>query len=340
LGVVKVTAIAIPSHVAEIPPTSYSLNFGQAMASASETLVLNTSFEPEAGKLVNIVEGIGRVTAPNRGPYTFTGTNSFLIGVDRLVVIDPGPRDSRHLKALLAAIGGRPVEAILLTHTHQDHAGLARKLRAKTRAPLWFAGPHRLYRPVGWLEQRTLSQSCDFSLVPDAILADGDSLKVDGITLTAMTTPGHCANHLAFSVSGAPYLLTGDHIMGWSSTLVAPPDGSMGDYLQSLEKVIVAPFSYYLPAHGGPISEGRKYARALLAHRLRRDAQILEGIDDGANTIGRLVRHIYKDIAPALRPAAAKTIEAHLDHLVEQSRIEAQPAPFGLRYGRVSPQPV
>jgi glyoxylase-like metal-dependent hydrolase (beta-lactamase superfamily II) len=149
-----------------------------------------------------------------------------------------------------------------------------------------------------------------------------------------MATPGHCANHLAFSVSGTPYLFSGDHVMGWSSTLVAPPDGAMADYLQSLERVIVSPFSHYLPAHGGPVPEGRKYARALLAHRRARDRQILEGLAEGADTVGRLVGRIYKDISPALKSAAAKTIEAHLENLVSQGEVAEQRSPFGPRYLR------
>jgi glyoxylase-like metal-dependent hydrolase (beta-lactamase superfamily II) len=306
------------------------------MASTSESLQVNTDFDPATGQLVEVVEGIGRVTAPNRGPYTFTGTNSFLIGVDRLFVLDPGPNDSAHLKALIAAIDGRPVEAILLTHTHRDHSGLARKLKAKTGAPIWFGGPHRLYRRAGWLERRVLSRSCDFGLMPDEMLSDGDSLSIDGIGLNVVATPGHCENHLAYSVAGTPYLFTGDHIMGWSSTLVAPPDGSMGDYMRSLDNVIVSPFSYYLPAHGGPIPEGRKYARALRAHRLERDREILLGVGSGANTIGRLVSRIYQGLSPALRPAAAKTVEAHLENLIERGEVAARHGPFGAHYERIA----
>ena len=305
------------------------------MASASGTFSPNTSFDPEAGTLVELVEGIARITAPNRGPYTFTGTNTFLVGVDRLVVIDPGPNDSRHLRALLKAIDGRPVEAIVLTHTHRDHSDLARRLRKKTKAPIWSNGPHRLYREAGPFERAALSRSCDFKLMPDELIGEGSSLSIDGITLTAMATPGHCANHFAFSVAGSPYLFVGDHVMGWSSTVVAPPDGNMANYLESLEKVIVSPFTYYLPAHGGPIPEGRKYARQLLGHRLDRNQQVLDGLTDGARTVGALVKRIYHDLAPALRPAAAKTVEAHLDYLADSGQVAVRRGPLGARYKRL-----
>jgi glyoxylase-like metal-dependent hydrolase (beta-lactamase superfamily II) len=305
------------------------------MARAPDALRLNLSFAPDTGRLVEVAPGIARVTAPNAGPFTFTGTNTFLVGVDRLVVIDPGPDDKRHLAALLAAIDGRPVDALLLTHTHRDHSGLVRRLKKALAAPVWAGGPHRLFRPASWVERRGLAASCDFALVPDEELADGDTVMVDGIALSAIATPGHCRNHLAFSVASTPYMFSGDHVMGWSSTVVAPPDGAMGPYLASLEKVIVSPFSHYLPSHGGPIPEGRKFARSLLAHRQNRNAEILLGIGSGANSAGKLLGRIYQDLAPMLRPAAAKTIEAHLDYLVERGDIRARRTPAGWRYVRV-----
>jgi glyoxylase-like metal-dependent hydrolase (beta-lactamase superfamily II) len=298
-------------------------------------LSLNSSFEPETGLPVEMAPGIVRVTAPNAGPFTFTGTNSFLVGEERVLVMDPGPDDSRHLEALLAAIDGRPVEAILLTHTHRDHSGLARRLRAKTGAPLWSGGPHRLFRPAGWIERRLLARHCDFSLVPERTLKDGDSIAIDGMTLTTLATPGHTANHLAFSVAGTPYLFTGDHVMGWSSTLIAPPDGAMASYLASLDKVIVSPFTYYLPAHGGPIPEGRKFARALLAHRQERNAEILRGVAGGATTAAQLVGRMYQGLKPGLRRAARWTVEAHLDYLVERGELQRRHTLFGDRYAVV-----
>lgn len=293
------------------------------MAAAAEALPVNTDFDPETGRLVEVSPAIARVTAPNAGPFTFTGTNTFLIGVDRLIVIDPGPASRRHFRALMAAIGKRPVEAILLTHTHRDHSGLARRLRTATNAPLLFNGRHRWSRPPRGLEASRLGRECDWTIEPDAVLGEGGTVSADGITVSAMATPGHCANHLCFTIDGTPYLFSGDHVMGWSSTMVAPPDGDMGDYLASLDNVIVAPFSHYLPAHGGEIVEGRRYARALLAHRQQRNRQVLEALEDRPLTIGGLVVRIYPGLKRTLRGAAAMTVKAHLEYLVARGEVTA-----------------
>lgn len=304
------------------------------MAPAREVLKLNTDFDPQTGTLVAVAPGIGRVTAPNGGPYTFTGTNTFLIGVRKVIVIDPGPDDSKHLAALTAAIGGRPVEAILLTHTHKDHSALASRLRASTGAPIWFGGKHHLSRKPRLLERNAIARSSDWSLVPDRVLSEGDSVGVEGMTLGVIATPGHCANHIAYSVAGTPYLIVGDHVMGWSTTMVAPPDGSMAQYFASLDKVITAPFTHYLPAHGGPIPEGRKFTRGLLAHRQERNMEILVGISSGANTVGKLLVRIYQDISPRLKLAARVTLSAHLEYLIERGDIAARRGLFGVRYNR------
>jgi len=304
------------------------------MAPAREVLRFNTDFDPQTGALVTVAPGIGRVTAPNAGPYTFTGTNSFLIGENSLVVVDPGPDDATHLGALLGAVGGRKVEAILLTHTHKDHSALATRLKAATGAPIWFGGQHRLSRPAGFLAVRAVKRSSDWGLMPDEVLDDGDTMSVGGLTLTVMTTPGHCANHLAFSVAGTPYLIVGDHVMGWSTTMVAPPDGSMAQYLDSLERVITAPFTHYLPAHGGAIPEGRKYTRALLAHRQERNNEILVGISSGANTASKLLARIYQDVPQSLKLAARVTLNAHLEYLIGRGDIVARRGLFGVRYSR------
>lgn len=301
------------------------------MADTPTPLAFDTQFVPATGEAVPVVPGVVRVTAPNSGPYTFTGTNSFIIGEARVAVLDPGPADSSHHYALLAAIGGRPVDAILLTHTHKDHSAGVPELRKATGAPLWFAGPHRLSRPAHLLEVNALARDCDWGLTPDRTFFDGETFEVGGVSLSAIATPGHCANHMCYGLSGTDWLLTGDHIMGWNSTLVAVPDGSMADYLASLEKVLALPHAHYIPAHGGPVENGPAYARALLAHRQLRNDQIVSAVGKGATRISELLRRIYPTLAVNLRFAAALTLKAHIEYLADRGTIRMRRTPFGLR---------
>jgi glyoxylase-like metal-dependent hydrolase (beta-lactamase superfamily II) len=305
------------------------------MADTPPPLPLNTRFDPQPGQLVSVAPGIARVTAPNSGPYTFTGTNSFLIGNERVAVLDPGPDDPHHMAALRAAIAGRPVAAILLTHTHRDHSASASRLKNETGAPLWFAGPHRLSRPRRLFELNTLAGACDWDLIPDRTLRDGDTVEIDGVAMTTVTTPGHCANHLCFAANNTDLLLSGDHVMGWNSTLVAVPDGSMADYLQSLRKVIALPATRYIPAHGGPIEDGPAFARALLSHRELRNRQVVDGVNAGARTIRDLLRRIYPLLAANLQFAAALTLRAHVEYLAQAGAIRMHSGVFGTRLSPV-----
>ena len=299
------------------------------MAPPSPALSFDRNFEPRTGQAVAVAAGITRVTAPNGGPYTFTGTNTFLLGVERLAVLDPGPADPAHLAALTAAIAGRPVDAILLTHTHSDHSALAPRLAEALGAPLWFGGPHRLSRPLRRFERNRLAGSCDWALRPERTLVDGETILAGDLAVSVHTTPGHCANHLAFGAGDD--LLCGDHVMGWNSTLVAVPDGSMADYLASLDKVIALPFRRYLPAHGGPIADGPGYASALKAHRQSRNEQVLEALGKGARTIADLVAAIYPAQPLPVRLAARMTITAHVEYLESLSQIRVWRHPFGMR---------
>lgn len=289
----------------------------------------NTDFAPQTGLPEEAAPGISRVTAPNRNPYTFTGTNSFLIGGDSLAIVDPGPDDDAHLRALMAAIGGRKVEAILLTHTHVDHSALAPKLKQATGAPLWFGGRHRPSRKRLPFEPNAVRRSGDRDLVPDRVLADREAFVVGGVRLEAIATPGHCANHICLGVHGTEWMLSGDHIMGWSSTLVSVPDGSMADYLDSLRKVIALPYRRYLPAHGGPVEDGPTYAQALLAHRERRNDQIVAAVNQGARHPADLMRIIYPNLSPGLVPAARMVLKAHVEYLEAMGAVAVRRGPFG-----------
>lgn len=301
------------------------------MVAPSPPLAFDTDFDPQTGRPVAVGPGLVRITAPNAGPYTFTGTNSFLIGDDELLVIDPGPDDASHFAALKTAINGRKVLGIVLTHTHRDHTALARRLKEATGAPLCFGGRHRSSRRHRPFEFDPVAADSDWKLLPDRTLLEGDLIGTSSVTLEVIATPGHCANHLAFGVVGTPILFTGDHIMGWNSTLVPVPDGSMDDYLRSLEKVLGLAYRHYLPAHGGPIADGPAYARALLGHREMRNAQVVAAVEAGATTLGELQKRIYPTLALNLQAAARMTLKAHVEYLADRGRIGAKAGLFGPR---------
>lgn len=285
-------------------------------------LPVDTAFDPRHGEAIAMAPGIVRVTAPNASPYTFTGTNSYLLGAGEVVVVDPGPDRADHRAALLAAVGGQRVAAIVLTHTHRDHSAMAAGLARQLDAPLWFSEPHRPSRPLGRLEINPYWRSADWPLRPDRRLAAGERLAVGGLGIVPVPLPGHCANHIGLAIAGTDFILTGDHVMGWSSTLVADPDGAMTDYLASIERLLDQPQRHYLPGHGGPVADGPAYARALLAHRLGREAQILDILARGPATALEITRVLYEGLAPGLAAAAARTVTAHLVRLEETGRVE------------------
>jgi glyoxylase-like metal-dependent hydrolase (beta-lactamase superfamily II) len=299
------------------------------MASPAPALSFDRDFDPQTGRAVAVASGITRITAPNASAYTFTGTNSFLLGHERLALVDPGPDDAAHLAALADAIGGRPVDAIMLTHTHRDHSASAARLARDLGAPLWFGGPHRLSRPLRRFERNPIRRSCDWDLAPDRTLVDGETISAGDLQLTVHTTPGHCANHLAFSSGDA--LLSGDHVMGWNSTLVSVPDGSMADYFASLDKVIALPCRRYIPAHGGLIADGPAYAAALYAHRQKRNDQVIAAVLAGAHTVRTIVAAIYPSLPLPVRMAASMTIMAHVEYLEAKGQLQVSRGLFGMR---------
>lgn len=301
------------------------------MAAPSPSLSFDTEFDPKTDAPVEVAPGVARITAPNAGPYTFKGTNTFVLGTDRLAVVDPGPFGESHLWAILNHIGKREVDAIILTHTHRDHSDLAKDLQAATRAPIWFGGRHRTSRTRRPLEVDWVRAESDYGLVPDRVLADGEVIEIAGHALEVIATPGHCANHLCFGLRGTPVMLSGDHVMGWNTTMIAVPDGSMADYFASLRKIMDLPYREYLPAHGGAIADGPQYARRLLAHREMRNEEVVRAVGAGARTIGDLLKAVYPTLSVKLLPAAQMTLRAHVEYLADTGRIRMRRGLLGMR---------
>jgi hydroxyacylglutathione hydrolase len=285
------------------------------------------AFEPAYGQAVPVASGVERVTVNNPGPFTFFGTNSYIVGSSSVAVIDPGPEDEAHFQALMAALAGRAVTHIFVSHTHRDHSPLARRLQAATGAVTVGQGPHRPARPLREGEINPFSESSDLSFVPDITLGDGESLSGDGWALSAVLTPGHTANHAAFALAGRDILFSGDHVMAWSTSIVAPPDGSMADYMASLERLIKRDDRLLLPGHGGPVTEPAGFLRALKAHRLKREQAVLARMRAGDRGIAEMVKVIYRDTDPKLHGAAALSVLAHIENLLERGEIAADGPP-------------
>lgn len=265
-----------------------------------------------------VAPGIERVVCENPGPFTFTGTNSFIIdGGDGVAVVDPGPQNQTHLNALTIALGERVPSHILVSHTHKDHSPLAFTLKMMTGAEI--VGCAR-YQPTEG-SAAGLDASNDQDYVPDRVLEDGETLAIGDMQIEAVATPGHTANHLAFSVDSKT-LLTGDHVMAWSTTVVAPPDGHMGQYMTSLEKLLERPERTYLPAHGPAVTKPKRFVRGLITHRKQRERQITSQLKTGIEHIAAMVPAMYPEIAPALHHAAGMSVRAHLEHMAERGVVK------------------
>lgn len=283
----------------------------------------DTKFDPAYGTGVPVHPGVVRLTVNNPSAFTFYGTNSYIVGDRSLAVIDPGPEDDSHFDALLRVIDARPVSHILITHTHKDHSPLAMRLKAATGAPILAEGPHRPARPLRLGELNPLDASADYDLEIDHLLADGEILDGDGWSLETVFTPGHTANHLCFGLVGTGVLFSADHVMAWATSIVAPPDGAMSDYMASLEKVLGRDDTLYLPGHGGPVSQPAPFVRGLKAHRKMRERAVLERVRLGDRTIDTMVKAIYRDTDPRLHGAAALSVLAHLEDLVGRGLVVA-----------------
>ena len=292
----------------------------------SDDLSFNRNFDVTPGSVEEVAPGIRRILAPNPSPFTFTGTCSYIIGRGKVAILDPGPDDPAHVAALLHAVRGESVSHVIITHTHRDHSPAAPAVVAATGAITVGEGPHRPARPLHIGEINPLDASADTSFVPDVAVADGDMIEGEGWALEAVATPGHAANHMAFALRGADLMFSGDHVMGWATSIVAPPDGSMGDYVASLEKLAGRTERLYLPGHGPLVSDAPAYVQDYLAHRRAREAAILRGLER-AETIPDLVRGIYIGLDPRLVGAASLTVLANLEYLVARGLVETEGEP-------------
>lgn len=263
------------------------------------------------GILEPLGPGLARLLAPNPSPFTGEGTWVHLIGTDRLAIIDPGPVDERHLEALVEAVGRRRVDAILVTHTHRDHSPAAAPLAQRLGAPVWGCAP--LVVPG---DQEA---GFDTSYAPDRILSDGETVEAGGATIEAVHTPGHTSNHLCFAMGHR--LFSGDHVMGWSTTVVIPPDGHMGDYMASLQKLQVRSETLFHPAHGEPVEDPQRLMRGILGHRLQRERQLLRLVQESPAALTDLALRAYPALDRRLRPAAEATALAHLITLEERGAV-------------------
>ncbi len=278
--------------------------------------------EPPPRALTRLSLRVRRLVAPNASPFTFNGTCTYIVGEGAVAVVDPGPDDDPHLTALLAAVDGERVETILVTHTHRDHSAGVKRLRAATGARVIGATP---FIPSGD-GAAGLNSSHDLDYSPDAVLADGERLQGAGFSIEAVATPGHCSNHLCFALLEEGTLFSGDHVMAWSTSVVAPPDGSMRAYMASLEKLLGRGETVYWPGHGGPVVDPQRYLRALIRHRRQREASILTALGDGPQTIPALVAKVYAGLDPSLTRAAGLSTLAHLEDLGERGQVVAETA--------------
>jgi glyoxylase-like metal-dependent hydrolase (beta-lactamase superfamily II) len=290
-------------------------------------LSFNSEMNFDYGVAVEVAPGVRRIVANNPGPFTFKGTNTYIVGHGEVAVIDPGPHDPEHLKALNAALEGERISHILITHTHRDHTDAVAPLKEYSKAPVLAFGE------TG--KSRTTSPSgkvfVDLGFTSDERVLDGDTIKGSGWALDAIHTPGHAPDHLCFALSGERTIFSGDHVMGWNTTVVAPPEGHMGDYLNSLQRLLERKDKLFFPGHGGRIEMPQRVVRAYLMHRKMRESAIYACLEKGDSFIGQIVPRIYNGLDSKLVPAAAFSVLAHLEFLVERGLVLCEDSPAAIQ---------
>jgi glyoxylase-like metal-dependent hydrolase (beta-lactamase superfamily II) len=288
----------------------------------AEALDLDRRIDAAAGQVVELTPLVRRVISDNPGPFTFTGTCTYIVGRGTVAVIDPGPQSAAHLAVLAGALRHETVSHIVVSHTHRDHSPGVPALKALTGAKVVGCGPHRAFRELGLGETNRLDASADHDYTPDVEMGDGDGISGPGWTLEAVATPGHTANHLAFALPEEHALFSADHVMAWSTSIVAPPDGSMTAFMASLEKLKARDEGLFWPGHGGPVRQPKRFVRALITHRRLREASILARVNAGDRLIPAIVAHVYDGLAPQLTGAAALSAFAHLEDMVARGLVQ------------------
>jgi glyoxylase-like metal-dependent hydrolase (beta-lactamase superfamily II) len=303
----------------------------------NDDVPFNRNFPLLPGVVEEARPGVRRVLCNNPSPFTFSGTVSYIVGQGKVAIIDPGPDDEAHAAALLDAVRGETVTHILVTHTHRDHSPNTARIKASTGATVYAEGPHRASRPRYENDEVRSESGADRDFKPDIAVRDGETIEGSGWALQAVATPGHTANHMAFAWRDRKILFVGDHVMGWSTSIVAPPDGSMIDYMASLEKLTARDEYLYFSGHGPEIPDAPRYVRFLVRHRQAREASILHRLAKGEADIPSLVRAIYIGIDPRLTGAAGYSVLAHLEDLVARGIVATDGDPvIGGTYRLVS----
>lgn len=265
--------------------------------------------------------GIVRIVARNPGPFTFKGTNTYLVGSTSLAVIDPGPDDASHRAAILKAASGRPITHLIVTHAHRDHVDGVAKLKAKTGA-LTVAFPRDPEAGrIALSNSPSGSYFVDYDFKPDLAVKGGDSIEGEDWALDVIHTPGHAPDHLCLALKGRSVVFSGDHVMAWNTTVIAPPEGRMADYVSSLEILLDRADQVFLPGHGGRLTDPQRTVKAYLLHRRWREQSVLDALAAGATTIRRIVPQVYQSLSPHLIPAATLSVQAHVEYLIEKGLV-------------------
>ncbi len=291
-------------------------------------LTFKKTMEFEYGQPMQLAPGVARIVANNPSPFTFKGTNTYLVGTDELALIDPGPDDDAHIDAIMRAAGGRRISHVIITHTHRDHTDGMPKVLAATGAVTCGYG-RSVMTPGDVRMSPSGSEFIDQSFAPEIVLRAGDKVSGPGWALEAVFTPGHAPDHLCFALEGQRLLFSGDHVMAWNTTVVAPPEGSMADYMASLNVLLARAASddVYLPGHGGRIDNPARVVKAFIVHRTWREQAILGAIRDGTDNVRAIVSRVYQGLDARLVTAACLSVLAHVEHLISRGLVRCDGPP-------------